>query len=137
MAERARRLSLLLRAIWALCLIGAGANHARILLEYGFFHDYGVGGASAVYWTALTIIDPVIAVLLFLAPGVGIVATIVLMVTNVAHNVAATIPFLPANASWWSLLTYPHLAMQSGFLLFVLATARWAWPVPGTVSRSQ
>ena len=61
-----QRGSVIVRSIWAACLLVAGANHARILLQHGLFWDYnGVGWASAAYWTSLTVLDPLAAALLF------------------------------------------------------------------------
>lgn len=75
-----QRSSLVVRVIWAACLLVGGLNHARILLQHGLFWDYGgVGLASAVYWSSLTILDPVVAALLFVRPKTGILGAIVLI----------------------------------------------------------
>jgi hypothetical protein len=83
------RASLVVRSIWAACLMVGGINHARTLLRYGLFWDYGYGEAawaSTVYWSSLTLADPLVAALLFIRPRIGIPSTIVLIVTNVIHN---------------------------------------------------
>jgi hypothetical protein len=77
-------------------LLVAGANHARILLQHGLFWDYGgLSWASAAYLSGLTILDPLTATLLFARPRIGIAATIVLIVTNVIHNIAVTAHYAP------------------------------------------
>lgn len=63
------RASHIVRSIWAACLLVGGLNHARILLQNGLLWDYGgMAWASAAYWSSLTIVDPVAAVLLFARP---------------------------------------------------------------------
>ena len=77
----------MIRGIWAACLVIGGVNHARILIQNGLFWDYGgVGSASAVYWSSLTVLDPLVALLLFIRPTIAIARTILLIVTNVIHN---------------------------------------------------
>ena len=68
-----------------------GLNHARTLIRHGRFRDHeGVATASAFHWSSLAILDPAFAALLFVRPKVGIVRTIVLITTNVIHNLAVT-----------------------------------------------
>lgn len=82
-----RRRGRIVRIVWAACLTLAGLNHARILLQHGLFWNYhGAGLASTLYWTSLTFIDPLVAVLLFVRPGLGVPATVVVITTNVVHN---------------------------------------------------
>ena len=86
--------SRIVRVVWAACLLLATLNHARVLAQHGLSWDYGgVGAASALYWTGLTIVDPLVVALLFIRPTVGIPATIALITTNVAHNLAMTTMF--------------------------------------------
>ena len=127
MIARVQRGSLIVRSIWAACLLIGGLNHARILLQHGLFWGYGgVASASAVYWSSLTILDPAAAALLFARPKAGIVSTIVLIVTNVIHNVAVTAHYAP-EGELLTRLSHPFVVSQIGFMLFVGATARIAW----------
>ena len=81
------RRSRILRVIWAACLLLAALNHARMLAQHGLLWDYGgVGAASAFYWSSLTIVDPLVVVLLFVRPTIGVPITIALITTNVVHN---------------------------------------------------
>lgn len=122
-----KRGSLIVRSLWAVCLLIGGANHARILLQHGLAWDYGgVHAASAAYWTGLTVLDPLVALLLFLRPRPGIVATIVLIATNVAHNLAVT-AYYASDGEFLTRAANPFLLSQLGFMLFVAATARIAW----------
>jgi hypothetical protein len=123
-----QRRSLVLRSIWAACLLIGGANHARILLQHGFAWDYhGVGWLSAAYWSSLTLIDPLVAALLFVRPKLGIIATVALFVTNVGHNLFVAAPDIPTGEWLGRALSDPFILSQIGFMLFVLATARTAW----------
>lgn len=120
--------SLVIRSVWAACLLLAGLNHARILLQHGIFWDYsGAGWASAAYWSSLTILDPLVAALLFARPRIGIPSTIVLIATNVLHNLAVTAHHAPEGQFLTRVASSPQIISQIGFLLFVGATARLAW----------
>ena len=123
-----QRGSLIVRSLWAACLLIAAANHARILLRHGLFWDYGgVGPASAVYWSSLTLLDPIAAFLLFARPKAGIAATVALIATNVVHNLAVTARRAPEGEFLAQAASNPFIAAQIGFLLLVAATARTAW----------
>jgi hypothetical protein len=127
-AAAVQRASLVVRSIWAACLLIGGVNHARILIEHGLFWDYGgVSRASAAYWSSLTILDPLAAALLFVRPKAGIVVTILLIVTNVIHNLAVTARFAPAGALLPRVASDPFILSQIAFMLFVAATAHMAW----------
>ena len=113
--------------MWAACLLVAGLNHARLLGEHGLFWDYrGLNPISAAYQTSLTVLDPIVAALLFIRPRVGIVATVFLIVTNVIHNLAVTAHFAPVG-EFLTRASHPITLSQIGFMLFVLATAPIAW----------
>jgi hypothetical protein len=123
-----RRRSCTVRAIWAACLLVAGANHTRILLNHGLLYDYG-GAAwpSVVYWTGLTLIDPLVAALLFVRPRWGIAATVLLIVTNVVHNLSIVAQRTHGGEFLASVAKSPFVLSQIGFMVFVLATMRIAW----------
>jgi hypothetical protein len=130
-----RRGSLIVRSIWAACLLIGGVNHARILLQHGLFWDYGgVAWASAVYWSSLTILDPLVAAILFARPKMGVLSTAALIVTNVIHNLAVTARYAP-EGEFLTRAANPFIASQIGFMLFVGATARIAWKGTGSSRR--
>lgn len=119
---------MIVRSIWAACLLIGGINHARILLQHGLLWDYGgVGWASAAYWSSLTILDPLVAAFLFIRPKIGIPGTIILIITNVVHNLAVTARYVPEGEFLGRVATDPFLLSQIVFMLFVAATARAAW----------
>jgi hypothetical protein len=76
--------------------------------------------------TGLTLLDPLVAALLFIRPKVGIVATVVLIVTNVIHNLATIAHFAPAG-EFLTRVSHPITLSQMAVMLFVVATARIAW----------
>ena len=116
------------RGIWAACLLIAGANHARILLQHGLQFDYGgVALPSALYWTSLALLDPLVAALLFVRPTWGIVGTVMLIATNVAHNLTIVAQRAPEGELFGRVAFSPILLSQIAFLAFVAATARIAW----------
>jgi len=109
-----------LRAIYGICLLAGMSTHAATVWRHGLFWDYGgVPQFTRVYWTSLTFLDPLAAILLLVAPRVGLVATLSIISTDVAHNIwffqRYQIPF-----NW-------ILAAQCAFLVFVLATISGAW----------
>ena len=122
-AARVESGSLLVRSVWAACLVVAGLNHARLLVQHGLFWDYGgLHPISAFYVTSLTLLDPLVAALLFARQRAGIVATIILIVTNVVHNLATIAHFAPLGA-FVARASNPITLSQIGFMLFVLVTA--------------
>ena len=105
------RRSRIVRITWAACLLLAALNHARILAQHGLSWNYGgVGAASALYWSSLTIVDPLAAVLLIIRPKIGIPLTVALITTNVVHNFTITAKssgegdFLPRAISSWAMV---------------------------------
>jgi hypothetical protein len=103
------------RLIWALCLAIGTCTHIASLIE-GWNDRVPV--ASIVFWDSLTILDPLAAVLLFLRPRIGVVLTLAIMLSDVAHNVWAITAF--------QAMVWPVVA-QALFLIFVLATASLVW----------
>jgi len=115
--------STVFRSIYALCLLGATLTHLRTLVRHGLFWNYG--GAplfTCIYWTSLTILDPLAAVLLFLKPRVGLLVTFVIIISDVAHN-TWSLAQRSQSAVW---LNWMYLS-QVAFLVFVLITIQRAW----------
>ena len=130
-----KRRSFIVRCIWAACLILAGLNHARILLQHGLFWDYdGSNPVSSAYWTGLTIIDPLVAALLFVRPRIGVPATVVVIATNVVHNLAVSAGFVPYGEYFAYVTSSPQMMSQIGFLLFVIVTWQMAREDVGRVA---
>jgi len=113
------RASIVIRTLFAVCLLAATFNHARAILQHGVLWDYGYGSkialASRLYWAVLTILDPLAAVLLFVKPRAGIWLTVAIIVSDVIHNTY----YVAANDQWLA----PFYLAQVGFLVIVLGLA--------------
>lgn len=113
------RRAVAVRLVYVLCLAAGAYTHASILIRHGWRWDYGGKPIGTVlFWSALTILDPLAAVLLFLKPRSGTVLLTVLMLCDVVHNT-------------WIIHVYGGIAWmvidQWIFLAFVLATVRIIW----------
>jgi hypothetical protein len=107
------------RIVYVLCLAAGTYTHASILVRHGWRWDYGGKPISTVlFWSALTLLDPLVAVLLFVRPRIGITALMLLMLSDVIHNT-------------WVIHVYGGIVWMVGdqwlFLIFVFATARTFW----------
>jgi hypothetical protein len=84
------RRSLVIRALFAICLLAASVNHVRAIAAHGWLWDYGYGSeaslASEIFWTLLTVFDPLAALLLFARPRAGLALTVAIIVIDVLHN---------------------------------------------------
>lgn len=115
--------SFAIRVLFACCLLVATANHLRADFQHGFFWDYGYGNgaywASRVFWGALTILDPLAALLLFIKPRTGIALTAAIIIADVVHNTF----YVALNRQWLE----PFYLSQVAFLLAVLLLSPVAW----------
>jgi len=112
------RRSLWLRMIYALCLLGATYNHLLIVAEYDWGWNYGgLPVLVTTFWTALTLIDPLAIVLLFLRPKAGVILTLMIIVADVAIN---------AWVAWRYGIDLAAFLAQASFLIFVVCTWRMA-----------
>lgn len=120
------RLGLGIRIVYALCLAGATFNHVRAVLADGWVPSH-LPLASALYWSSLTFLDPLAAILLFVRPRVGIALTFAIIASDVAHNLwfIAAHPLRPSFVE--DVTANGFMLSQLAFLLFVLATAPVAW----------
>lgn len=130
--------SFALRTIYALCLTGATGVHLAIHFRYGVLLG-GLEGAgyplvTRLFWSSLTLLDPMAALLLFLRPRTGLALAGAIIAVDVAHNSWILHHFGRApDAAYWA---------QVGFLVFLFATVAVAWrglPLPegdGSCQRS-
>ena len=118
---------LALRIVYAACLIVATGNHMLVLIRHGLFWDYGgVPVASAAFWTLLTLIDPIAAIQLFVRPNIGVAMTAAIIVADVAHNLWIRALYAPPGADFAAMFGNPFILCQVAFLVFVVATMRYA-----------
>lgn len=118
--------SLIFRAIYGLCLLGATYNHWFAIYHHGLAWDYdGLPRASATFWTALAFVDPAAVILLFVSSNVGITLTIGIIVTDVIHNVWIQASYFPPLLE--ALASSPQVIEQIAFMVFVLVSSPFAW----------
>jgi hypothetical protein len=71
-----------------------------------------------VFWTSLTVLDPLVAILLFLKTKHAAIMLVILMVSDVANNTWVILKY--AGEGWM-------VASQWIFLAFVLITIGFVW----------
>ena len=117
------RLSFAIRVLFACCLLIATANHIRADFQHGLLWDYGYGDsaywASRVFWGALTFFDPLAVLLLFKKPRMGIILTVVIILTDVAHNTY----YVALKKQWLE----PFYLSQVAFLIAVTLLSPIVW----------
>jgi hypothetical protein len=108
-----------IRGLYVICMAGAAFNHARILADHGLFWDYGgIHPFYAVFWTSLTFIDTLAALLLLARPRAGLALTAAVIVVDVLVNATAGLRY---GFDWAA------FGAQCLFLVIVLATVGPAW----------
>lgn len=94
-------------------------THVRGVLAGGWRPVPGAPAAFNIYWTSLTVLDVLAIGLLAWRPRAGVGLALAVMLSDVAVNSYAASTFL--KGAFW----LPALALQAGFLAFVLVTAPW------------
>ena len=131
--------SIILRGIYATCLVLATTTHVLFDVRYGVLLDgmeplgYPVG--VRFYWASLTFLDPLAAILLFVRPRAGLILCATIIATDVINN--CWVAFHQSEFGPLSLDNSPtdqhqsggniDLILQVAFLIFVFATVRYAW----------
>ena len=122
----AQRRSLVLRLVYAICLLGATYNHWANIFQHGFLWDHGgFPRASTLFWTMLAALDPIAAILLFTRPNAGVAATAAIIIADVIHNVWIEARYFPPLLH--GLADAPQVIEQIAFMMFVTITAPLAW----------
>ena len=76
-----------IRLVYVFCLAIGTYTHGSILARNGLRWDYGGKPIGTVlFWSALTILDRLVAILLLLQPRPGICLLMALMLSDVLHN---------------------------------------------------
>ncbi|GAA4017329.1 hypothetical protein GCM10022408_33600 [Hymenobacter fastidiosus] len=106
--------------VYTICLLVGTYTHARGLVHKGFL-AYPVPLAIGLYWDALTVLDPLAAVLLWWRPKAGLWLTLAIMVSDISVNTAVYLAgyFGPPVPHMVPLTLFD----QALFGLFVLVTA--------------
>jgi hypothetical protein len=115
--------SLTLRIVYAVCLSGATCVHVTTHVQYGVLlgvlEGYGYSSATRFFWSSLTLLDPLAALLLFIRPRAGLALAGAIIISDVAHNSWILQHFGRAtDAAYWA---------QVALLIFLFATISIAW----------
>lgn len=115
--------SLTLRIVYAVCLAGATCVHVATHVQYGLLlgalEDHGFSLGTRLFWSSLTLLDPLAALLMFYRPHAGLLLAGVIIASDVGHNSWILHRFgMAPDAAYWA---------QVAFLLFLIATVRVAW----------
>ncbi len=114
--------SLILRIVYAVCLAGATCVHVATHVQYGQWlgalEGHGFSPATRFFWSSLTLLDPLAALLLFIRPPAGLALVGAIMVSDVAHNSWILIHF-----SW-----APDAAYWAQVFFFCFCPRRLEWP---------
>ena len=110
----------------------ATCNHAMDIISGGLFpytKKWGTPEIFNLFWTSLTILDPLAILALLLNVRAGYIFAIVIMFFDVPIN-------LYVNQKYWSLPIQENYAlmMQIAFLLFLLSTVRRVWKLTDSKS---
>jgi hypothetical protein len=115
--------SLTLRIVYAVCLAGATCVHVAMHVQYGMLlgalEGYGYSSATRFFWSSLTLLDPLAALLMFIRPHAGLALAGAIILSDVLHNSWILHHFGGApDAAYWA---------QVAFLVFLFVTIRVAW----------
>jgi hypothetical protein len=113
------RLALAIRIVWIFCLVAGTYNHSVILIHHGW--DWRYGGmpiGTVIFWTSLTLLDPLVAILLLLKPKPAAIMLIILMACDVVNNTWVVLKY--GGEGWM-------VAGQWVFLVFILTTIGFVW----------
>lgn len=103
----------------------AAGNHVIDIARGGLFpyaRWYGAPESLNVFWTSLTLLDPLAVLVLLYHVRAGYLVGLGIMFADVPVNVHASIHY-------WKLPLYQNtsLIMQTAFLMFLLVTVRRVW----------
>ncbi|WP_420606108.1 hypothetical protein [Novosphingopyxis sp.] len=114
----------LLLGVYAICFAIGTFTHAQHIWHYGFLPYRFAPLPTNIFWTALTLIDPLVILLFLLRRRRSALSlALAIMVSDVAVNSYAVF------GSGYGEFA-PALALQSAFLGFVLGSIGFLWADP-------
>ncbi|MGH8377467.1 MAG: hypothetical protein ACRER7_00780 [Gammaproteobacteria bacterium] len=105
--------------VYVLCLLVGTSTHAYQIWVGGWLPYKTVPAPVNIYWTLLVIADFIAVVFLFWRPRVGIVFTVLIMISDVIINSYVLYGLKLGSLPW--------LELQSLFLGFVVGSAAFVW----------
>jgi hypothetical protein len=122
MWRRYPRVVKILFAVYALGFLFGTWNHVLDLRHGGFLPYTYAPLAFNIYWTSLTVLDPLAVFLLFVLPYYGMVLAVFIMVSDLAVNLYAGCILFPGTT-----MSDTTLLSQAAFSLFLFVTVPMAW----------
>ena len=107
----------LIYCVYILAYVIAASTHTRDLLIGGFLPYDGYPLWANIFWTSLTVADPVAIIILLLSLRKGVITYAVIIFSDVIINVYFTLSI----AGWPGVLNI-FLLSQVSFLLFLMFT---------------
>lgn len=125
--ERPWRLSHALRLVMVGALSVGTCTHLENTWRAGYLPLPQQPLVFNLYWTALTLLDPLAAVLLVLRPRLGLILSLAIMISDVSINGYAFRPTGVLRVDWpfW---------LQVAFAAFLFATSPYCWQNVGPAS---
>jgi hypothetical protein len=115
-----------IRVIFAIYIFGFSygtTNHITDIYRDGLLGYTYVPLPINIYWTLLTILDPLAIVLLLFFPFGGMILSVWIMATDLAVNISVTLYYYLQRDSF----SDGRLFLQIAFGLFVFVTVPFAW----------
>lgn len=116
------RMVKLVFVIYMLCFLWATKNHILDIWRGGFLPYTYAPLALNIYWTSLTLLDPLAITLLYYLPYHGMVLAVLIMVSDIAVNLYATYSLW--NSDLFSNILL-QLQMLFGIFLFLTVPILW------------
>jgi len=121
------RMVKLIFVIYMLCFLWATKNHILDIWRGGFLPYTEAPLVFNIYWTSLTLLDPLAIILLYYFPYYGMVLAVLIMVSDIAVNLYATYSFWNSD-----IFTNRSLQLQILFGIFLFLTVPILWKKIGT-----
>ena len=116
----------IVRLIFALYIFGLAygtRNHIIDICNDGFLGYTYVPLPINIYWTSLTVLDPLAIILLLFSSFSGMLLSVFIMATDIAVNVSVALYFYFKTGTF----TLDRLLLQVAFGIFVFVTVPIAW----------
>ncbi len=117
----------LMRFFFLIYIIGffvGTTTHIIDIVNYGLL-GYQAPMPFNIYWTSLTIFDPLTIVLLLFKPFWGIILSVLIMVSDISINIYFAVNQYIENGS----INIFHLSFQIPFGLFIFITTPFLWKI--------
>jgi hypothetical protein len=118
-----------LRIVWAIFAIyifglsNGTTNHIVDIIHDGLLGYQYVPFPVNIYWTSLTILDPLAILLLLFFPFVGVVLSVLIMAMDIPVNLSVTLYYYFQTGAF----SDGRLFLQIAFGLFVFLSVPAAW----------